>query len=472
MQLRQYIFISFLFVSYCFGANAQLPEQGEITYDNISIVREGSNLKISMDINLTNLDLASNSTLVVSPEIWKGEYQLPLEKIDIAGKRQYIYKKRNHTDPLPIRFSKKNPQIIKYAQSVPFSSWMREAQLSVTENTCGCLDELTGMGRTDIATVNVPSDEFVPVFAYITPVSVTKTQSGKISLNISFPSGKSTLLPDFKSNQSELVKMKEFVDKIKENELFILKNVVFHGYASPEGSYSLNTRLANERVSEVARYASRTLELPSSAAITTEFTAEDWEGVKKFLEESTLSDKTTLLDIINSGINPDNMEKKIRSEHATSYRYLLENVFPSLRRTECLANYEIRDLTMSECEELFKTQPSMLSLNEFYRLAEKYPNGSDEFNEVFDVAVRMFPDDAVANLNAANVAIMKKQWKDAEKYLNKTKETPESLNARGIFQALTGNSNSALEYFQKAANGGLQVANDNLKKLQEIIQFQ
>ncbi len=50
-------------------------------------------------------------------------------------------------------------------------------------------------------------------------------------------------------------------------------------------------------------------------------------------------------------------------------------------------------------------RPNELSLEEFYLLAQSYPAGSKEFDEVFDIAVRMFPNDPVANLNAANAAM-------------------------------------------------------------------
>ena len=40
-----------------------------------------------------------------------------------------------------------------------------------------------------------------------------------------------------------------------------------------------------------------------------------------------------------------------------------------------------------------------------YLAAQEMEIGSEEYNETFDIAVRMFPDDEVANLNAANIAM-------------------------------------------------------------------
>ncbi len=54
-----------------------------------------------------------------------------------------------------------------------------------------------------------------------------------------------------------------------------------------------------------------------------------------------------------------------------------------------------------------------------YLAAQDMKLGSEEYNETFEVAVRMFPDDEVANLNAANAAMARGDMKNAEYYLKK-----------------------------------------------------
>ena len=50
-------------------------------------------------------------------------------------------------------------------------------------------------------------------------------------------------------------------------------------------------------------------------------------------------------------------------------------------------------------------RPQNLSLNEMYLVANTYSNGSREFINVFETAVRLFPEDDVAKLNAAIAAL-------------------------------------------------------------------
>ena len=43
-----------------------------------------------------------------------------------------------------------------------------------------------------------------------------------------------------------------------------------------------------------------------------------------------------------------------------------------------------------------------------FAVANSYEIGSDEYDNVFDIAVRMFPNDPVANHRAANIAMGKR----------------------------------------------------------------
>ena len=105
-----------------------------------------------------------------------------------------------------------------------------------------------------------------------------------------------------------------------------------------------------------------------------------------------------------------------------------------------------------------------MSLQEIYQIAYTLNEGDEEFEELFDIAVRLFPDDQIANLNASSLAIRKKDIKAAEKYLNKCDETkPETLNNLGALYLLKGDVDKALEYFSQASDSGLAEASYNLR---------
>ena len=121
---------------------------------------------------------------------------------------------------------------------------------------------------------------------------------------------------------------------------------------------------------------------------------------------------------------------------------------------------------MNEAKEVIKRRPQNLSLNEMFMVANSYPAGSQEFVDVFEVAVRMYPENEIANMNAAAAAILRNDLVAAERYLNKVNsKEPEYINSLGVVALLKGDYDQAGEYLKVAADSGLETAKDNLNEL-------
>ena len=112
-------------------------------------------------------------------------------------------------------------------------------------------------------------------------------------------------------------------------------------------------------------------------------------------------------------------------------------------------------------------QPQKLSQNEFYLVAGKYEPGTDEFTAVFETAVRMFPDDEVANLNAANAAIRRDDFAAARKYLDKAGNSAEAVYARGALAVRERDYKTARRYLEMARDMGVSLAVTTLNELNE-----
>ncbi|MCQ4921406.1 hypothetical protein NE700_22245, partial [Phocaeicola vulgatus] len=67
--------------------------------------------------------------------------------------------------------------------------------------------------------------------------------------------------------------------------------------------------------------------------------------------------------------------------------------------------YVVLGFDVVEAKLIIKLRAQLLSLQEMFLVAQTYEKGCDEFNEVFDVAVRRFPDDPTANINAAAIEL-------------------------------------------------------------------
>jgi branched-chain amino acid transport system substrate-binding protein len=93
---------------------------------------------------------------------------------------------------------------------------------------------------------------------------------------------------------------------------------------------------------------------------------------------------------------------------------------------------------------------------------------TQEFIDVFETAVRMYPKDEIASINAAAAALSRNDLVSAERYLNMVnvnKQLPEYSNAMGVLMLLKGEYEHAEEYLKAAAKSGLQAAGQNLEEL-------
>ncbi len=77
----------------------------------------------------------------------------------------------------------------------------------------------------------------------------------------------------------------------------------------------------------------------------------------------------------------------------------------------------------------------------------------------------MFPEEELANLNAAYTAIDRGDKVSAENYLKKAGNGPEVDNAKGALAVLKNDYQTAKTYFEKADKAGLKEAKINLQEL-------
>ena len=165
-------------------------------------------------------------------------------------------------------------------------------------------------------------------------------------------------------------------------------------------------------------------------------------------------------------MDPDVKEDKIKQTYKRDYAYLYDVCYPALRHTDYKVEYVINEYaTIEELKEAFETRPQNLSLNDFYRLAQEYEPGSPEYEEVFETAVRMYPNDPVANLNAANTAMRLDKNDLAKKYLERAGDSAEAVYARGVLAYRTHDFNAARTYMQQARYMGIEKAQEALDVL-------
>ena len=262
-------------------------------------------------------------------------------------------------------------------------------------------------------------------------------------------------------------KIRQSIDELRNDADVTLESVWLKGFASPESPYNHNATLAHGRTEAIKQYISNMYSF-KSGIISTEFEPENWEGLRAYVEQSSLEHRQEILDIIDLKLDPDVKEKVIKSSYPSEYQFLLKNCYPNLRRTLYRINYSVRTYSdIDEIRRVLKRRPQNLSLNEFYLAAQGYEPGSDEFTEVFETAVKTFPDDEAANLNAANAAMRRGDLTAAERYLKKAGNSAEAVYGRAAYAIKSEDFDTARKLLKEAANMGLRQAKVTLEELDE-----
>lgn len=463
----------FVLLSICLllvaGVSAQTLRGGQVAIENLNVARNGEALFVAMDVDLTGLQLKSSHEMVFTPALVTADHQLLMPAVVVAGRNRYYHYVRNdHQLDGRELYREGKAEKIHYQASVPFEQWMETAELVLQQDSCGC-QELLMENEDLLATLDFKPRVFAPTFVYIQPeVEAVKVRDVKGQAYIDFPVNRTEIYPDYRRNPEELKKIIATIDEVKNNPDTRITSIAIKGYASPEGSYQNNTRLAKGRTATLKDYVQKQYQM-AEGVMKTDFEPEDWAGLRRYVAESDLVHKQEILALIDSDREPDNKEWKIKSTYPQEYAFLLKEVYPGLRHSDYVVEYVVRAYTdVEEAKKVLATNPGNLSLQELYMIADSYPQGSDEYNEVFATMVRLYPADEVANLNAANVAMQRKDLVSAKKYLQKAGESVLAVYARGVCAGLDGDYQAARTYLEQAKKQGVKDAEEALAQIDEI----
>lgn len=439
----------------------------KIKVSNVQVAQQNNALSVSMDLNLDSLYLPSNLQLVYTPVFKTRQGEIKMPEIVINGRRQQIMfergvgKKQLNLSPeaLVVRRTNKKVQTVNYSASIPLSGQVKNYDLNMHEDLCGC-------GNMEEGNDFNLRHRRQPQAVFVRPaVEAVKVRHLDKRAYIDFPVNRIELHADYRRNPAQLDSIVRTINALKDDKNLEVSAINIHGYASPESPYSHNDYLAKNRAKTLTDYVRRMVALPTQL-FTVSSTAEDWDGLRNYLKDSNLEHKSDILAIANDEkMDPDAREQKIKKLYPSEYRFMLDTWYPALRHSDYHITYKVKPFDVAEAKEIIKTKPQQLSQEEMFLVAQTYEPGSKEFNDVMEIAVRMFPENETANLNAANTRLNAGDADGAKSYLEKAGNSPEALNARGVYESLKGNDQQARHYFALAAKAGVKAAQENLENL-------
>lgn len=455
-------------------AMADTPESVVITRPTLD--REGGVMNVSMGIEFCDLRVKSSGAMILTPMIVNELDTLKLPSVGVYGRTGWYMADRNRRMPLggsegSVIMYDKNLAPIDYAERVRYAEWMNGAQLIVKRTDYGCAGCSQSEGESVLAQYR--NVVYTPVFIYREAVA-ERVKSRELSgrAYIDFPVNRTEIHPDYRRNSVELAKIIGTIDSVKNDSDITVTLIEIKGYASPEGDYANNERLARGRTEALRNYVQGLYHFPAGF-IKTDYEPEDWAGLREYVAGSTMAHRDEILAIIDDPVlDIDIKDRRIQARYGDEYRFLLANVYPGLRHSDYRIEYTIRTFSdPAEIRRLLRTAPQKLSLNEIYLAAQGLEPGSDEYNEIFETAVHLFPADPVANLNAANAAMQRGDLTSAARYLASAGDSAEATYARGVYAALRGDYGEALRLVEQAVREGWRDTAGVLDHLHEVAKY-
>lgn len=471
----------------------------------------GDSLYLGLKLDFSSIRLNSRTCLHFTPILANARGgRLELPPVLLSGRRRYRFDcrewalnadgRKHRAEPYLIQLYKRHsaPRPVSYHIGVPYSVWMGDAALLLRQEVKDCCDlQLLGVDTISVRlfTGQMIGRQTAPVRQYVEPLitapSVTysvrdielyasmlsfleptvehdKKLDEKAVFYIDYPLGSDNILPDYRNNRTELQKLDSLLSPLSAGDYSSMEHIRVCGYASPDGTYIDNERLATSRAGFFASYICSTYGIPRFRLETTSV-AEDWEGLSVLLQSEQPPYAATVLSIIqHAGIFNGREKQLMDLRGGEPYRDMLHRFFPRLRRLEVSVRWNIRAVSEGEAYRLIYTHPEWLSLSEMYGAARYYRPGTEQYREVYEIAAYRFPEDVVANINASSAVMLTGDVKSARAYLQRVESDPRSWNNLGVLALMEGNTGEAEEWFRKAVGVEPQKARRNLQRLQRI----
>lgn len=268
---------------------------------------------------------------------------------------------------------------------------------------------------------------------------------------------------NLRSNELKNNSVREFVSMLKrinaDREKLAIKNVEVQAYASPEGGFTFNDKLANKRQNVSEGYVKQQLKGTNlQTDIDAHYTAQDWEGFMKLVQASKIQDKDVILRVLSMYKDPQEREQQIRNM-SEGFRELADGILPELRRSRLIINYQTIGRSDQQIKQQYAADPTKLSLEELL-YAASLTNDVKAKKAIYKKTTELYDRDYRAYNNLAALALNEGDEPTANSYLS---------------QALQANRKAPEAYANKAyinlTHGEIAEAEHNLADATEANGF-
>ena len=195
------------------------------------------------------------------------------------------------------------------------------------------------------------------------------------------------------------------MQEIQNDEFTTIQSIDICGVASPEGSLSVNQRLARQRTEVVRDLLTNTVGGGAKfIKWNVDSRVEPWSAVVKLMNEVDDKDLVQVRDIVDN--NRDDYARCQTQIFADKelIAKLKDEYLPKLRKVDFTINYSLfRKLSDSEIRDKYRKGDTEFTRYEFYRLIDTESNPA-EIEKMMDMALKSYPNFTLfANIKAVDI---------------------------------------------------------------------
>lgn len=447
-----------------------------MTINRSALAIVDSNVVVSLQMTALQ-DVPAMQLVVLAPvlidTVTQREADFPLVFINSRNQQIYFdrYLKEEYPDAFAYRKKKGVNLDIDYLCTKKYEPWMENAVLKLRKQSCAC-SNMKDRGEEIIAAFEkeevVPEIKLFPVYLVPPADNEVKVREERGTAFLCFEVNKWDIKPEYMSNPTELMKIHNSVNLVKNDSDVTIRKMTIEGFASPEGPDNKNIMLSENRTEALKKYLEAT-KIAKGIKIEASGKGENWEGFLKYLHNRTdIPQRDRLLSIANSNLSHDEKEQQMRREASEGFSYVLKDGFPALRCTNYTVIYTVRPFTLEESERVFETRPVNLNLTEIYRLADKYAQDEEKYYSIIRKAYLLYPNDSYINLTLAYLAIKKGEADEADEYLKKVNDCPQKTMNEGLVAYLRNDIDKAIQLVEEARNKGVEEATIQLDEFSKL----
>lgn len=297
-------------------------------------------IPVNYTLNIPKNYIPSCARLIYTPHLIAPEKEYAMTPIVITGKdfarqedrKAFLrHEKPDYPNALHYLADNNNTQI-QISESIPFQQWMPGAKLTASVSLEAC-NRQTQLYNLEVA----PNVVYIPLapgpvrVKYI-PKEILQKEEGFAHFH--YPVNGYVVDPAMQNNQQQLKDMIRLVQKVKLDTSLHITKIVITGICSPEGPYFYNENLARKRAGFIHQYLVDHMNIKPNL-IEARYIAEDWDGLRKLIVNSTKPGISSVLSILDGPYDVNQRETLLSG--SSQYNYIKQNLFPQLRKV----TYEI-----------------------------------------------------------------------------------------------------------------------------------